>query len=522
MSVNNIQFLGVLDIEKLFPKVAFYKNLNLGCRRRSLSNHSLDFIQGDSTLFVTFFPADMATRNATPWGARFLRTQGHSILGIIYKEKDWYRSSDLHRFFRSSELSEFFKGFEKVVFYGASKGGYGALAFSEVVHAPIVIAIAPQSTMDPRIVPWDGRFVSTRTLNWDGDFRDAVDSLRDSGTYYLCYDPLEREDASHVRRLRATGRGRIIEARLPLAGHLVPTALLRYGILKPFVVGCRDETMDERSFAALARRRREHHSYYVALASARRNRNNLQFRRKCLEIAEAMSPLAPEYRFARAQLNIDQGQIEESLRELELLKQAHPTLSKQVERLSRSASVGVDYRKRWQDLSITPACARERLEVFSGWIAQPSIVLDIGCGRQELRNLLPPGSQYLPCDLYSWSTDCKVIDFRRGLFPEFSDFAIDWAIIAGVLEYIPEPLVALKWALEQSPRVAFSYAALDVNENIGRRVQVGFLNHLKDTAIQDIVQSVGGKVVRRQPWRRQYLYWIERTATVREAPSESR
>lgn len=37
----------------------------------------------------------------------------------------------------------------------------------------MVIALDPQSTMDPRVVPWETRFAEARRQDWTGPFADA-------------------------------------------------------------------------------------------------------------------------------------------------------------------------------------------------------------------------------------------------------------------------------------------------------------------------------------------------------------
>lgn len=281
-----------MDTSKLFPQQITYQNTKISCKRRSIKNYDLDFIEGGSTIFVTFFPADMEMRKTLPWGARFLISEGHSILGIKYDVVDWYRGRELHEFFRSEEAREFFKGFEKTVFYGASKGGYGALAFSDVAEAPIVIACAPQYSMDPELVPWENRYLVAQKQDWSGDYRDVTDSLKVGGKYFLCIDPFMKNDKRHANIIENAGDYDVTTINVPFAGHEVPTFLVKCGILKELIKYCVDGTKETWEFACLLRARKSHYQYFVNIANNRSVK--LAIRRKCAEMAQKAAPDDPE------------------------------------------------------------------------------------------------------------------------------------------------------------------------------------------------------------------------------------
>lgn len=70
--------------------------------------------------------------------------------------------------------------------------------------------------------------------------------------------------------------------------------------------------------------------------------------------------------------------------------------------------------ERWVNLteSWDPRIAR-----MAGAIKPNSRVLDLGCGIQKLREYLPAGCSYTPCDVTQRTPDTIVCDFNQGELP---------------------------------------------------------------------------------------------------------
>ena len=299
-----LEYRGVVGLP-LFDQTLTYPGTGVVCRRHSLENYDIDLIEGDRTAFFTFFAADIDSRRRLPWGASFLRAQGHTVIGIKGQGLDWFRGAELHKFLRSDEFRGFLAGFDRVVFYGGSKGGYGALAFSDLVENPIVIAISPQSTLDPRIVPWEIRFRVGMEQDWDGDFRDSVTSLKPSGDYSIFVDPYDVQDMKHIARLQAVPGANVKVYKMPFAGHDVPGALVKCKMLKDVVLACRDKTLTTEMFARLARARKTEFWYLVSVA--RHPKVPLSVRRLAIDRAMEIRPEDVTVRLASAYVTRDSG-----------------------------------------------------------------------------------------------------------------------------------------------------------------------------------------------------------------------
>jgi hypothetical protein len=229
--------------------------------------HQVDFVPGGAALVATFEPATVGKLEPDlgrpAWGQAFVLQRGHSLLGVKRETTGWYRSPALHRLFRALQAAGFFGGFERVMLYGASMGGYAALAFAAAAPGCTVLALNPQSTLAPDRVWFDQRFAGDRAALWQGDFVDGADGAAQAGRVYVCYDPYQVKDRLHVQRLPAPHR---VDLRLPFAGHTTAQALNLLGLLGTVFDGALDGTLDATGFRALARARVCLADYHCRLA----------------------------------------------------------------------------------------------------------------------------------------------------------------------------------------------------------------------------------------------------------------
>jgi len=83
-----------------------------------------------------------------PWMYWRLEKLGYSVLGVQSFNKDWFRLGEAPELLANLVSEGFFDRFEKVLFLGASMGGFGALNYASVVPGATVLAFSPQTTMN--------------------------------------------------------------------------------------------------------------------------------------------------------------------------------------------------------------------------------------------------------------------------------------------------------------------------------------------------------------------------------------
>lgn len=225
---------------------------------RNLTQHVVAYIPGGFGRLVVSFDNLSVFRDGPdrlPWGYDFLAGQGWDVLGVMVKRADWFRHPDLWDVFDQLRDDGFFRRYDHVAMYGSSMGAYGALAFAPAAPGCTVLALAPQTTLDRKVVPFDKRYGSAdRVTDWGGRYSDAADGVKSAGRAYVVFDPREKEDAAHAARLRGPN---ITFLRVPGVGHKIPPAFKKMGLLKPLCERGLTGELSPAEFGRLFRARRD-------------------------------------------------------------------------------------------------------------------------------------------------------------------------------------------------------------------------------------------------------------------------
>jgi hypothetical protein len=225
------------------------------------SGHSFLHIPRGETLVVTFDNLDIAMNKRAerrPWGFEFIEKQGWSMLGVMANGWTWYRDPWVWQQFDRLRDEGFFARYKRVVFYGASMGGYAAAAFSGACPGADVVAISPQSTLDKSVVPWETRYKVAWDKDFSGPYGDAALVSGAARRVTILYDPYEPLDAGHVNRF--TGAN-VLALRTPLMGHRLGSSLHQMGILNPIILGALDGSLTPQAFYTALRARRDFARY---------------------------------------------------------------------------------------------------------------------------------------------------------------------------------------------------------------------------------------------------------------------
>ncbi|MCK8465168.1 hypothetical protein MUY35_15015 [Aliiroseovarius sp. S1339] len=260
-SVSRIRFTpnppAVVDNDEGWAAIARTLAGDGGFFRMGPEGHSFVYTpRSQKTLVVTFDNLDITmTKRADrrPWGFAFIEEQGWSMLGVLAGGWTWYRNQWVCDQFDDLRDSGFFMQFDRVVFYGASMGGYAAAAFSAAAPGSDVIAISPQSTLDKTIVPWEERYKTAWDRDFSGEYGDATTASQTASTVYILYDPYEPLDSGHVNRFTGTN---VVKLRAPLLGHRLGSSLNQMGILSPIILGALQGTLSETEYYQHLRTRR--------------------------------------------------------------------------------------------------------------------------------------------------------------------------------------------------------------------------------------------------------------------------
>jgi hypothetical protein len=240
---------------------------------RDNGRHSFLFVPRSDTLVVTFDNLDIAMEKRTdrrPWGYSFIEKQGWSMLGAMANGWTWYRDPWVWDQFDDLAASGFFARFQRVVFYGASMGGYAAAAFSAACPGADVVAISPQSTLDKTIVPWETRYRTAWGQDYSGRYGDAAQVSAAARRVVLMYDPFEKLDRGHAERFVAPN---VTFLRALMLGHRLGSSLLQMGILQEVTLAALNGNLTEAQFYRLLRARHQFTRYQRELFKRCLDRN---------------------------------------------------------------------------------------------------------------------------------------------------------------------------------------------------------------------------------------------------------
>lgn len=194
--------------------------------------------QGSDVLAVTFDNLSSVGEYdpPQPWLRWRLEKAGFSILGVMASRKDWYRNPDTAALIAALRDAGIFARFRRVVFVGASMGGFSALVYAQMVPGAAVLAFSPQSTLSAKLAPFERRYrYAARKWDWsDPSFLDAAEVGRSGAEITLIYDPLVPEDHAHAKRIVGAG---VRHVPVPLMGHRAIRQIKEIGNLQELIEG---------------------------------------------------------------------------------------------------------------------------------------------------------------------------------------------------------------------------------------------------------------------------------------------
>lgn len=190
-----------------------------------------------------------------PWLRWRVEQAGFSLLGLMASRKDWYRNADTPALIAALRDAGVFARFRRVVFIGASMGGFAALAYAPMVPGAAVLAFSPQSSLSRSIAPFERRYrFAARKWDWsDPAFLDAAEAGRTGAEVTLVYDPLVAEDRAHAQRIVGAG---VRHVPVPLMGHRAIRQIKEVGGLQELIEGVGRGTPDWPMFWKTFRARR--------------------------------------------------------------------------------------------------------------------------------------------------------------------------------------------------------------------------------------------------------------------------
>jgi hypothetical protein len=140
---------------------------------------------------------------------------------------------------------------------------------------------------------------------------------------------------------------------------------------------------------------------------------------------------------------------------------------------------------RWKDIEYFDETWRHRIKQMAAYIPANASVMDLGCGKGWLREIIDP-ERYTGIDYRPRGEGTLVCDFNKRQFP---DLWRDVAFVSGCLEYVKD----YRWFITQicgkTKLCILSYCPLETHPDLVTRRRVGWVN---DLTIDDIKREFAG------------------------------
>ena len=219
-------------------------------------------------LLVTFNEMEMRANGSRFWGQRFCEKADISALGFISRRPNWFPAASVVKAVEAA--APILRAAPERILYGHSQGGYAALRYRKRFDATVAIAFCPQVSIDPKAVPFDGRFARHFLLDLHANMGIAADQT--AGQAYLFFDPFHVADRQHAVRI----------ANLQEKTQLVPVHMTGHGTVRAFtgtaralslIEACRaDDVLALRALARAARVTAPMRPYQIAMTAIARHR----------------------------------------------------------------------------------------------------------------------------------------------------------------------------------------------------------------------------------------------------------
>ena len=236
----------------------------------------------DDPLTVVFFESLLPTpsRLAPPTAQEFFVRRGINFVGIRPAQNDWYQQEEI--FAALAAVRRATPG-ARLVGYGGSMGGYGAINFAAELGLASLLAICPQVSIARAVVPFERRWAEeAAAITFRHDKIATSPRIRHG---FIMFDPLT-DDRLHAAAILAH------HDLTPLAawftGHEQLRVLTQTGVAADIIIGLlRGQLGAADAVRRLRRARRDSNICWLGLAKRRLRRGEIAAALRAIERAEA-------------------------------------------------------------------------------------------------------------------------------------------------------------------------------------------------------------------------------------------
>ena len=181
------------------------------------------------TLIISFAPRQ---DRQSIWGSSFLQRFGTALLGLVDYRASWFPAADMATVLEA--VRPLLAPYRRIILYGFSMGGYGALKYSARLGAEAVLAFSPQYSIHPAEV---GAFDPRRARKFFNPhlhegMRIAPGDI--GGQALIFHDPLFYDDRRHAELIRAVAP-EAVPVLAPFTNHDTIRFAVEIGMVEPLL-----------------------------------------------------------------------------------------------------------------------------------------------------------------------------------------------------------------------------------------------------------------------------------------------
>lgn len=176
-------------------------------------------------LLITFgsVSSGITTRG---WGTGFAAKHGYDNIYVAQRKSSQYQDLPLELFYEA--VAPYIDQYQRVITYGASLGGYGAVYYGGIVNAQI-IAVSPHNSAHPLI-----RRGGFKLLPFA--HREIAENPRSTLKPVIAYDSTQPNDQAFIDYLIRPAYPQLRLARFPHGGHALLETMNKDGVLADFIL----------------------------------------------------------------------------------------------------------------------------------------------------------------------------------------------------------------------------------------------------------------------------------------------
>jgi hypothetical protein len=163
-------------------------------------------------------------------------------------------------------------------------------------------------------------------------------------------------------------------------------------------------------------------------------------------------------------------------------------------------------KNEWKNIEHFDESWKGRIRDMARHVPPHSVVLDLGCGKEWLREFLID-CKYIPVDYQPRSAETVVCDFNRDEFP---DAQADVCFVSGCLEYIERPDWFVGEIAAHAPRCVISYCTVESFPDRKDRDALGWKNAMNRLEVVTLFENKGMRLEREETSMRNTVFCFAR------------